>query len=370
MKILVTGGCGFIGSHLVDRLILQGHKVRVYDLLEPQVHQGKMPSYLNKGAEYIFADVRDKDNLKKALRGIEAVVHYASQVGMSQSMYQIQRFIDHNCLGTSVLLDLIVNTKNRVKKIVVASSNTIYGEGAYECKKCGRVYPEIRNKFQLKRRDFQIHCPKCKHKVLPIATSEDKPLAPSTIYASTKRIQEEMCLMISTAYRIPVVSLRYFNVYGPRQSLSNPYTGVSAIFLSRVKNNRAPLIFEDGRQSRDFVHVQDIVQATILAIRKKEADYDVFNVGTGTPVSILDMAKIIISVCKKKITPRVLKKSRAGDIRHCFADISKIQHRLGFKIKISQKEGIRDLIHWSQTQEAYDLSQKAQKELKIRGLSE
>lgn len=370
MKILVTGGCGFIGSHLVDRLIKDGHYVKVYDLLEPQVHLGKKPPFLNKEAEYIFEDIRDKDKLKKALKGIEIIFHQASQVGVGQSMYEVEKYVSHNSQGTAVLLDLLVNTKNKVKKLIVASSMSIYGEGAYECKPCGIVYPLLRGENQLKRRDWEMRCPKCKNKVQSLPTSEDKPLFPTSIYATTKRSQEEMCLEVGRVYKIPTVALRYFNVYGPRQSLSNPYTGVAAIFLSRIKNNRSPLVFEDGRQSRDFVYVTDIVEANILAMKKKEADYDFFNVGTGKPCTILDIVKTIIYWYRKNLTPKILNKFRAGDIRHCYADIAKISKKLRFKPKVSFEEGMKKLIEWSWLQESSDFTRKAQVELKKRGLAQ
>jgi dTDP-L-rhamnose 4-epimerase len=370
MKVLVTGGAGFIGSHLVDKLVEEGHQVRVYDCLEPQVHHGNKPSFLNDKAEYIFADIRDKEKLKEALKDIEVVSHQASQVGVGQSMYEIEKYVSHNSVGTAVLLDLIVNTENKVKKIIVASSMSIYGEGAYKCGNCGAVYPYLRSEEQLKERAWEMKCPKCGEEVRPQATSEEKPLFPTSIYATTKRSQEEMCLEVGRAYKIPTVALRYFNVYGPRQSLSNPYTGVAAIFLSRVKNDKNPLIFEDGRQSRDFIYISDIVQANMLVLEKDKADYDFFNVGTGKPHSILDIAETIISLYGKELKPEILGKFRAGDIRHCYSDISKISKKLGFKPAVSFKEGMKKLIKWSETQEAKDLTEAAQDELRKKGLAE
>ena len=355
---------------MVDKLVKDGHKVRAYDLLESQVHLGKKPSYLNKEAEYIFADIRNKEKLKKSLKGVDIIFHQAAQVGVGQSMYKIEKYVSHNSQGTGILLDLMVNTKNNVRKLIVASSMSIYGEGAYRCKECGAVYPLLREDKQLKRRDWEMRCPKCRRKVKAIPTSEDKPLFPTSIYATTKRSQEEMCLEVGQAYKIPTVALRYFNVYGPRQSLSNPYTGVAAIFLSRVKNNRLPLIFEDGRQSRDFIYISDIVEANILAMNKKEADYNFFNVGTGRPHTILDIAKTVISLYKKSFKPKVLNHFRAGDIRHCYADISKISKKLWFRPKISFREGMKKLIAWSGTEKAFDYTQKAQAELKKRGLAQ
>ena len=369
MRILVTGGCGFIGSHLVDRLVTQGYKVRVYDLLEPQVHQGKKPEYLNNNAEYIFSDLRDRDALKKALRNVEIIFHLASQVGVGQSMYQIEKYTSHNLTGTAVLLDLLVNTKNKVKKLIVASSMSIYGEGAYKCKNCGVVYPLERSLKQLRKRDWEVYCPECKKRVKPIPTPEDKPLYPSSIYASNKRVQEEMCMIVGKAYKLPTVALRYFNVYGPRQSLSNPYTGVGAIFLARVKNNKPPLVFEDGRQSRDFIYIDDLITANILAMEKKEADYQIFNVGSGQPIRIIEIAYTIISLLGTDVGVNVLNKYRIGDIRHCYADISKIKSTLGFKPRVKFGEGMRRLISWAESRRALDLTDKAQRELEKRHLT-
>ncbi len=370
MKILVTGGCGFIGSHLTDRLVSLGHKVRVYDLLEPQVHGRQKPSFLNKGAEYIYADVRNKTKLKAALKGVEAVFHEASQVGVGQSMYQIEKYVSHNTLGSAVLLDLIVNTKNKVQKLIVASSMSMYGEGRYHCRDCGDVYPGLRDDEQMAKSEWELKCPHCSKVAKPLPTPETKPLAPNSIYATTKRCQEEMFLEIGRAYKIPTVALRYFNVYGPRQSLNNPYTGVAAIFLSQVKNDHAPLIFEDGLQTRDFIYVSDIVQANILALTRKEADYQMFNAGTGQPQSIRGVAEAIIRLNNKDIKPGITLKFRSGDVRHCYADNTKISSLLGFRPQYDFSRGMKELMEWSETQKAADHSVKAHKELKKRGLTQ
>lgn len=359
-----------MGSHLVDRLVVDGHAVRVYDMLEPQVHGKHKPAYLNKEAQYIYADIRNKDKLKRAMRDVEVIFHQASQVGVGQSMYEIERYVSHNSYGTAVLLDLLVNAKNKVGKLVCASSMSIYGEGAYSCRNCGKVYPFLRTEGQLKEKQWEMLCPKCGLDVAGTGTAEDKPLFPTSIYATTKRDQEEMCLETGIAYKIPTVALRYFNIYGPRQSLNNPYTGVAAIFLSRVKNNNPPSIFEDGRQSRDFIYVTDIVEANMLAMQKDQANYDFFNVGTGVPHSIKDIADNIIALYKKDMRPEVLHKFRAGDIRHCYADIAKIGSKLGFKPKVSFEQGMKTLIEWSDNQSARDLTAKAQMELRERGLAQ
>ncbi|RLI76658.1 nucleoside-diphosphate sugar epimerase [Archaeoglobales archaeon] len=368
MKVLVTGGAGFIGSHIVDALA-DKHEVVVLDNLEPQVHTRK-PDYLNNKVTYIFGDIRDRGTLKKALDGVEVVLHQAAAVGVGQSMYQIEKYVDVNTIGTAKLLDVLVNEENDVKKVVVASSMSIYGEGAYECDDCGVVYSALRSEKQLKRREWEMKCPNCGKIVKPIPTDEEKPLKPTSIYAITKRDQEEMCLVVGRAYGIPTVALRYFNVYGPRQSLNNPYTGVCAIFSSRIKNGKPPLIFEDDLQTRDFINVRDIVQANLLAMDKRNANYEVFNVGTGSPISIREVAETLIRLYNSKLNPEITNKYRAGDIRHCFADISKIKRKLGFRPEISFDEGMKELVTWAARAEAMDLFDKAHEELVSRGLVE
>lgn len=371
MKILVTGGAGFIGSHLVDALVDEWHEVVIYDNLEPQVHKAE-PEYLNKGAELIRADMRDKDTLKNAVMDAEIIFHQAAAVGVGQSMYQVEKYVEVNTMATAKLLDMLVNEEHEVKKLIVASSMSIYGEGAYECENCGIVYPSLRLDAQLKRREWEMKCPKCGKIVKPITTSEDKPLHPTSIYAITKRDQEEMCLTVGRAYGIPAVALRYFNVYGPRQSLSNPYTGVCAIFSSRIKINNHPLIFEDGLQSRDFVSVHDIIQANLLAMKSSNANYEVFNVGTEKATNILEIAQVLIKLYNKgsNLNPEITNKYRAGDIRHCFADISKIKNKLGYEPKVGFEGGMKELVEWGEKEEAMDKFKEAHGELLRRGLVE
>lgn len=370
-KVLVTGGAGFIGSHIVDALLKRGYNVTVYDNLEEQVH-GKIkkpPLYMNKGAAFIKGDVRDKDKLTKALKGIEVILHHAACVGVGQSMYEIEKYMSANTMGTAALLDILINKKNKVKKLVVASSMSIYGEGAYTCKRCGVVYPKLRSEKQLKSRDWNMKCPKCNEEARAVPTSEDKPLYPTSIYAISKYDQEEMSLSVGLPYKIPVVALRYFNTYGPRQALSNPYTGAAAIFSSRLLNKKPPVIFEDGLQSRDFVHVSDIVQANLLAMEKDEADYEVFNVGTGRKLTILDLANMLTKKLRVEEKPLIINKFRAGDIRHCYADISKIKQKLGYAPRVKFEDGIDDLIAWVRTERAVDLFDKAKKQLEQRKLT-
>lgn len=361
-RIIVTGGAGFIGSHLVDELIRKGHSVKIFDNLEHQVHHGISPSYINSQAEVIIADVRDRDVLKKAIKNVEVIFHHAAMVGVGQSMYQISKYMSTNCLGTANILDVLANEKHCVEKIVVSSSMSVYGEGQYECPQCDDPRPEPRTQKQLKAKQWEMFCSNCKTELKPVETDEDKVLKPDSVYAISKRDQEEMCLTFGRAYQIPTVALRYFNGYGTRQSLSNPYTGVCAIFCSRFKNDSPPLIFEDGNQKRDFVHVLDIVQANILAMEKKECDYQVFNVGSGKPITILELAEVIKKVMGSDIEPQTTDKFRVGDIRHCFGDISKIK-KSGYQPKISIEDGMQELLEWTKSEQAQDHFDSAWEEL-------
>lgn len=369
MKILVTGGVGFIGSFLVDELVRKGHRVTVFDNLDPQVHPGKkLPSYFNKKAKFIKGDVRKLNDLKKAIKDTKIIFHFAASVGIGQSQYEIKKYVQTNIGGTANLLDVIVNSKNKVRKLILAASMSEYGEGEYRCSSCGVIRPELRVLSQLKRKDWELHCPACQKVLRPIGTRESAKLNVNSIYAITKKTQEEMVLNIGKTYCLPAVALRFFNVYGPRQSLSNPYTGVMAIFLSRIKNNKSSIIYEDGSQSRDFISVHDVVKATVLAMERKEADYQIFNLGSGKATTILKIAESLIQATGKSIKPEITDKFRKGDIRHCFADIGKIKRLLGFQPNVSLKEGIEELVDWSKSVEAKDFFEKAAKELKKKGL--
>ncbi len=369
--VLVTGGAGFIGSHLVDALIRRGYQVRIFDSLDPQVHGTgqEVPEYLNTEAELIIGDVRDRAALAEALDGIEIVFHYAAAVGVGQSMYEIHRYVEANSLGGANLLDILANGKHTVGKLIVASSMSIYGEGKYDCNECGIAYPQLRSDEQLRERKWEMRCPRCGREVRPLPTDENKPLYPTSIYAVTKRDHEEMFLCFGRAYGIPTVALRFFNVYGRRQALSNPYTGVAAIFSARILNGQPPVIYEDGLQSRDFIHVRDIVQASLLAMGREEADYEMFNVGTGRPLTVLQIAQVLIdSLADGKIEPEIVGQYRRGDIRHCFADIGKIGDRLGFMPQVSFEDGISDLTAWVREQQAVDKFQMVGRELKAKDL--
>jgi dTDP-L-rhamnose 4-epimerase len=364
---LVTGGAGFIGSFIVDELVKQGHKVRIYDNLEPQVHQGKFPEYLNKEAEFIQGDVRDYESLKKAIDGVDVVFHKAAMVGVGQSQYEIKRYVDVNIGGTANLLDIIANEKTRVSKIIVAASMSSYGEGQYECERCGTVNPLLRSEEQMEDQDWELYCPSCQQPLRPLPTNEEKRLECNSTYATTKKTQEEMVLNIGATYGISAVAFRYFNVYGPRQSLSNPYTGITAIFLSRIKNDHSPVIFEDGLQTRDFISVHDIVRANILAM-EDEALSGYYNIGTGRPKTIRGIAETLITLYGKTLSPEITNRFRKGDIRHCFADITKAKVAFGYTPQVSFEEGMQELIQWSETAESVDKYEEARQELQKRGL--
>ena len=368
MNILVTGGAGFIGSHLVDALIKQGHRVRVLDALVSQVHETAEPTNLNPRAEFLRGDICDSELVKRALKDVEAVYHEAAEVGIGQSMYEIPKFVRANDLGTAILLDALSERRQQVRKLIVASSMSIYGEGAYECPGCGIKHPQLRSNSQLLDRKWEFACSDCGSELKPLPTNEDKPLFPTSVYAISKQDQEQYCLVVGRAYGIPTVALRYFNVYGTRQALSNPYTGICAIFSSRLLQDQAPMIFEDGEQTREFVHVSDIVQANLLALEKSNADYQPLNIGTGRPTSVRQIARLLTEGLGKDLQPEIVGKFREGDIRHCVADISRARTLLDYKPKVQLEEGLLDLIDWVRDQSATDRVAQATVELESRQL--
>ncbi len=374
-QVLVTGGAGFIGSHLVDMLVAQGHTVRVFDNLDPQVHgKGrKVPEYLATGAKFIRGDVRDIEALRKAMDGVEVVVHLAARVGVGQSMYEVPQYFEVNESGTANLWQVLIDAKesHSVKKVIVASSNTIYGEGFGFCKKCGQVVDFAeRREEDLKQGLWEVCCPRCKGVLEPRPTPETKRPNTTSVYAMNKFAQEQMTLMLGKTYGIPAVATRFFCVYGPRQSLSNPYTGVFAIFATRVLAGQAPTIFEDGLQTRDFVHVLDICQGLVKAMESPASNYEVFNIGTGTPVKITEVANAILAHFKSDKKPEITGKFRKGDIRHCFADISKARNLLGYEPIYTLKDGIRTFLSWVEqhTPASKDKFEQSTEELKKRGL--
>jgi len=369
LNILVTGGAGFIGSHLVDALVERGHRVRILDSIVEQVHGNEVPAHLNPNAEFIRADVCDAAAVSKALEGIDVVYHEAAEVGVGQSMYEIVRYVKANDLGTAVLLEEIIKRPGQFKKLCVASSMSIYGEGAYRCDSCDKtVNPFLRSNEQLARHDWEFKCETCGGLLKTIGTTEEKPLFPTSVYAVSKQDQEQYCLAIGRSYKIPTVAFRYFNVYGTRQALSNPYTGVCAIFSARLLNDQAPMIFEDGEQSRDFVHVNDIVNANLLALETDRADYETMNIGTGRATSVQEIARLLAKGLGKNIEPEIVGKYREGDIRHCVADIAKARELLGYEPSITLETGLVELLDWVRNQEADDRVQTATAELTARSL--
>jgi dTDP-L-rhamnose 4-epimerase len=368
LRVLITGGAGFIGSFLADTLIAKGHFVRILDNLEYQVHKGKKPSYLNSKADFIKGNVCNYKVINTALRNIDVVYHLASCVGVGQSNYEIKKYVDANVGGMANLLDSIVNNKLPIKKIIMTASMTSYGEGNYCCKRCGIIKPKLRTEDQLKKGKWESFCSKCNSHVTPVATSEESLMNDNSIYSLTKHTQESMLLLIGKLYHIPVVSLRCFNVYGPRQSLSNPYTGVSAIFISRLKNDKQPVIYEDGMQTRDFISVHDVVSALVAACDTKKANYQVLNIGSGKPTKIYDIAKTLAGLLHKDIKPLLNGEYRLNDIRHCFADIHKAKTILRWYPKISLEQGLNELICWSKKEHAVDEFDKASAQLSEKKL--
>lgn len=368
-RILVTGGAGFIGSHLVDRLISEGHRVRILDSLVDQVHQGSLPRYVNKQAELLIGDVCDPATTVKALCGIDVVYHLAARVGVAQSNYQIRQYVEGNVGGMATLLDVIVNKSYPVRKIIMTASMTSYGEGNYRCKTCGVVRPTLR----MSSKDFfsgtwEPRCPACSGAIAPVPTNETAEINNNSVYAFSKNAQEALLQYVGTLYRIPFVSLRLFNVYGPRQSLSNPYTGVTAIFISRLKHDAQPMIYEDGLQTRDFVSVYDVIAALIGSLGCKSANFQVFNIGSGRATSIKDMAVMLATLMGKHIEPKIMKQLRKKDIRHCMADISKAQKHLGWYPRTSLERGLRELITWSEGESSLDRAEEVNKELRKKSL--
>jgi len=367
-NILITGGAGFIGSHLCNELITSGAKVRVLDNFSSQVHghERKRPRYLSSEIELIVGDVRDSEVVRRALKGIDAVYHLVARIGVGQSMYEIKEYTSVNNVGTAVLLEALI--ERPVERLIVASSMSIYGEGLY-ADSSGALYPSVeRCAESVRAGDWEVRGPRGEA-LIPVPTPESKPPSLSSIYALSKYDQERMCLMLGRAYDIPTVALRFFNIYGPHQALSNPYTGVLAIFASRLLNGNPPLIFEDGMQMRDFVSVYDVARACRLALEVKEAAGKVFNIASGSALTIRDLAvRFARALGKDRIDPEVTGKRRVGDIRHCFADISLAQSVLGYCPRIGLEEGMADLAGWLEGQIACDRVGEMREELASRGL--
>ena len=361
-QVLVTGGAGFIGSHLVDELLQAGHGVRVLDSLVEQVHgDSQRPEYLAADVELLAGDVRNAEVVRGALEGVDSVVHLAARVGVGQSMYEPAEYAAANTAGTGVLLEALLD--HPVRKLVVASSMSIYGEGAYE-----PVPATERTREQLERGDWEPSGENGE-RLQPVPTPEGKEQALASVYALTKYDQERMCLLYGAAYDVPAVALRFFNVYGPHQALSNPYTGVLAIFAARLLNDHAPVVYEDGHQRRDFIHVADIARACRLALEQDGADGQAVNVGSGQGTSVLEIAETLARLLGKEIEPELPGKFRAGDIRHCFADVTRAREALGFEVEVPFEQGLAELAEWLEGQAATDRFDEAAAELDRRGLT-
>jgi dTDP-L-rhamnose 4-epimerase len=366
--VLVTGGAGFVGSHLVDALLARGERVRVLDNLDPLAHDGGEPQHLDPEAELIAEDLRDRKVVDSALAGVDRVFHLGGVVGNGESMVNVRRAVEANVVGTATLLEAVIERRERIRRIVAASSMVVYGEGSYRCHRHGVLAPPPRGEEQLRRRQWELICPRCGEQPAPVPASEDTPLRPTSVYGITKRDQEELVLVLGRAYGIEAVALRYLNVYGPRQALGNPYTGVAAIFAARLLNGRRPHVFEDGGQLRDLVHVSDVVRATVAAMDAARAPGHAINVATGRPLRVLELARGLADSLGSSVEPELTGEFRAGDIRHCLADTRRARELLGFDASRTLEEGLPELASWVAGQRMEDRGDEAVADLRSRGL--
>lgn len=363
MRILVTGGCGFIGSSLVRALLGRGFQVTALDNLDPQVHgPAPTPPPAADGFRFVHGDVLDGTAVKDALEDADAVIHLAAAVGVGQSMYQVAHYVRTNELGTAMVLQAIVDRGRPLSRLVVASSNTIYGEGAYDCPGCGPVRIGTRSLVDLEDRRWEPACPKCHQRLEPRPTTEHTAPHPTTVYAIGKRTQEELVLTVGGSFGVPSVALRFFNVYGPGQSLDNPYTGVAAILSTRMLTGKAPVIFEDGLQTRDFTHVEDIVQGILLALEHPAAVGRVMNVGTGVPTTVLELCRMLAAELGYQGPIDVVEKARVGDIRHCVASIDRLAG-LGYTPRRTLASSVGELAAWVRGQQVTDRLDEAMAQL-------
>lgn len=342
MRVLVTGGAGFIGGHIVDKLLAKGYDVTVLDCLEEPTHQSGKPNYLAEGVKFIRANVLENDKLLEALDGVDVIFHEAATGGFTEN---IAKYYEWNTLATLRLWEAIIHKKFPIKKFIVASSVAVYGEGKYSCKTCGIVYPNPRSAEQLNKKQWELKCPNCSSVATHLPTDESKPINPLLHYSQSKYDQERMTLILGKTTGIPVVALRYFLTYGPRQSPTNPYTGVCSIFSTQLMNNKKPVIYEDGLQTRDFVHVSDVAAANMLVLENDEANGRVFNVGTGVQTSIKSVAETLAHGLGKSTEFETGTKFREGDVRHIYADIKSLSS-LGFSPKVSLKAGLKEYVEW------------------------
>ena len=373
-NVLITGGAGFIGSNLALKLIEKGYQVTVLDNLSPQIHgynpTETSPLYLSikDKVKFIHGTVTSKSDWEEALKDQDAIVHYAAETGTGQSMYEVEKYVDVNINGTALMLNLLMNGSYNVKKVIVASSRSIYGEGKYISKELGAVYPTQRESIHMDQGDFEVKYPNSSALTL-VGTDEESKIHPSSVYGITKQNQEQMVLTVCPTVGIAGVAFRYQNVYGPGQSLKNPYTGILSIFSTQIKNGNNINIFEDGLESRDFVYIDDVVDATILGLEKEEANNQVFNVGTGVATNVLTVANELVKNYGIDVSINVSGNYRLGDIRHNYADLTKINRLLGFSPKVSFEVGSKNFAEWVNTQEVQeDKYQKSIDEMKAKGL--
>ncbi len=366
---LVTGGAGFVGSHLVDALLAAGHAVRVLDNLDPQAHEGGVARHLSREAELQVGDLRDRDAVGRALDGVGAVFHQGGMVGNGQSMYELHRYIEVNGAGTALLMEEALQRRDRIRRVVAASSMVVYGEGAYRCAEHGELAPGRRREADLRRRRWEPRCPRCGRDLEAAPTDEESPLRPTSPYAISKRDCEELVLVAGLAHGMETVALRYLNVFGPRQALGNPYTGVAAVFCTRLLGGRRPLIFEDGAQRRDLTHVSDIVAANLLAMEAPRAPGHAINVGTGTSITVAELAQTLArELGREELEPELTGLYRAGDIRHCWADMTRARDLLGYAPRADRAAELGALARWVAGEAPVDRTESATAELKTRGL--
>ena len=369
MNILVTGGAGFIGSYVCKALLKKGHHVIVLDNLDPQIHgeNAKWPTYMPEGTENFIGDVRDRELVRKLLAKADAVIHLAAAVGVGQSMYKIEHYCSVSVMGTAILLEELIPIREKIIKLIVASSMSIYGEGMYTNNSGAYVNVQTRSLSQMEAGKWELYDSNG-NELKPMPTTEEKPLKPESIYAVNKRDQEEMILSFGKAYKIPSVAFRMFNVYGAYQALNNPYTGVAAIFSNKLLNDEQPMVFEDGKQRRDFVHVEDVANAYALAIENNGGDGLAMNLGSGRSISISEIATSLAAILGKDIQPVITNKFRDGDIRNCFADISLIKSKLGWEPKWKFEEGVKTMTDWLISEKENAKKTDSMEELKKMGL--
>lgn len=373
-RVLITGGAGFIGSNLTLKLLNRGYEVTILDNLNNQIH-GEDPekSYtynlIKESTRFIKGDVNNTQDWVKALEDAEIIIHLAAETGTGQSMYEINKYIDSNIGGTARLLELLTQDKKKVSKLIVASSRSIYGEGKFSCERHGIVYPTARIDTDMANKDFEVKCPNCGGELVMLPTDEKSAIHPTSVYGFTKQAQEQLCMIVGKSIDLPVVAFRFQNVYGPGQSLKNPYTGILSIFSTRIKNGNDINVFEDGLETRDFVYIDDVTDAVILSIEDDQANFEIFNVGSGEKTDVITVANTLKEKYNSSVNVQISGNYRLGDIRHNLGDLTFIKEKIGFEPKVSFKQGISNFVDWVEKQEIEsDNYDKSIQEMKDKGL--